>query len=71
MSIEIVLARVPEAVLLIRGGKVSLDVLKEKPGWNQVPTGKNRQARCVDWRVDLASPVAIDALEDLAREMHP
>ena len=31
VSIEIVLARAPEAVVLIRGGKVSLDVLKEKP----------------------------------------
>ena len=31
VSIEIMLARAPEAVVLIRGGKVSLDVLTEKP----------------------------------------
>ena len=40
-------------------------------GWGQVPTVKNRQALCVDWRVDLANSVTIDALKDLAREMHP
>ena len=71
VSIEIVLARAPESLLLVRGGKVTLDVLKDRPGWSQVPAVKNRQARYVDRRVDLASPVAIDALEDLAKELHP
>ena len=71
VSIEIVLERGPEALLLIREGKVTLDVLQGRPGWGQVPAVKQRRAYYVDRRVDFSSPVAIDALEDLAKELHP
>jgi iron complex transport system substrate-binding protein len=71
VSLEIVLERAPETLLLVKGGKVTLDVLAVRPGWSQVPAVKSRSARYVDRRVDLASPVAIDALEDLAKELHP
>lgn len=71
VSLEIVLARAPESLLLVRDGKVTLDVLKERAGWSQVPAVKQRRAFYVDRRVDFSSPVAIDALEDLAKELHP
>jgi iron complex transport system substrate-binding protein len=71
MSMEAVMERSPEALLLVRGGKVSLDVLKDRPGWSALPAVQTRRVYYVDDRINFPSPVAIDALEDLAREFHP
>jgi iron complex transport system substrate-binding protein len=71
ISMEAVMQRAPEALLLVRGGKVSLDVLKDRPGWSALPAVQARRVFYVDDRIDFPSPVAIDALEDLAREFHP
>lgn len=71
ISLEAVIARAPEALLLTRGGKTTLDVLKDKPGWAAVPAIQHRRVFYADDRIELASPVAIDALEDLARQFHP
>jgi iron complex transport system substrate-binding protein len=71
ISMEAVLERAPEALLLVRGGKTTLAVLQDLPGWNSVPAVRNRRVYYVDGRIDFPSPVAIDALEDLAKEFHP
>jgi iron complex transport system substrate-binding protein len=71
ISLEALVARAPEALLLVRGGKVTLDVLKQKPGWRELPAVIAHRVYFVDDRMDFASPVAVDALEDLAREFHP
>ncbi len=71
ISMEIVLARAPEALLLVRGGKTTMEVLQGRPGWNSVPAVQTRRAYYVDGRIDFPSPVAIDALEDLAKQFHP
>jgi len=71
MSIEAVIERAPEALLLVRGGKVSLSVLKDRPGWRSVPAVKEARVYYVDDRVDLIGPIAIDALEEMAKEFHP
>ena len=71
VSMEAVMQRAPEALLLVRGGKTSLDVLKDRPGWSALPAVQARRAYYVDDRIDFPSPVAIDALEDLAHEFHP
>ena len=71
ISLEAVIARAPEALLLTRGGKTTLDVLKDKPGWAAIPAIQHRRVFYADDRIELASPVAIDALEDLARQFHP
>jgi iron complex transport system substrate-binding protein len=71
VSMEAVMQRAPEALLLVRGGKTSLDVLKDRPGWSALPAVQARRVYYVDDRIDFPSPVAIDALEDLAREFHP
>jgi iron complex transport system substrate-binding protein len=71
ISMEVVLARAPEALLLVRGGKTTMEVLESHPGWSSVPAVQARRAYYVDGRIDFPSPVAIDALEDLAKQFHP
>jgi iron complex transport system substrate-binding protein len=71
ISMEIVLERAPEALLLVRGGKTTLQVLQNRPGWSSMTAIKEHRAYYVDDRINFASPVAIDALEDLARQFHP
>jgi iron complex transport system substrate-binding protein len=71
ISLEVVLARAPEALVLVRGGKTTLEVLQSHPGWSSVPAVKARRVYYVDGRIDFPSPVAIDALEDLAKQFHP
>lgn len=71
ISMEIVLQRAPDALLLVRGGKTTLNVLENRPGWSSLAAIKAHRAYYVDDRINLASPVAIDALEDLAEQFHP
>jgi ABC-type Fe3+-hydroxamate transport system substrate-binding protein len=71
INMEIVLARAPEALLLVRGGKTTLELLRSRPGWSSVPAVQTSRVYYVDGRIDFPSPVAIDALEDLAKQFHP
>ena len=69
MSVEAVVARAPEALLLGRG--VTLAVLRGRPGWRGIPAVVNGRVYALDGRLELASPVAVDGLEALAGELHP
>jgi iron complex transport system substrate-binding protein len=71
ISMEAVIARAPQALLMMRGGTMTLEMLENRPGWNVLPAVKARRVYYVDKRVNFPSPVAIDALEDLARQLHP
>jgi iron complex transport system substrate-binding protein len=71
ISMEAVVARAPEALLLVRGGRITIDILKDRPGWNALSAVRERRVYFVDKRIEFPSPVAIDALEDLAKEFHP
>ncbi len=71
LSLEALIARAPQALLLTRGSKTTLDVLKDKPGWSALPAIQQRRVFYADDRIEFASPVAIDALEDLSRQFHP
>jgi iron complex transport system substrate-binding protein len=71
ISMEVLLARSPDALLLVRGGKTTLQVLQNRPGWSSLPVVQKGRAFYVDNRINFASPVAIDALEDLAKQFHP
>ncbi|WP_263418182.1 ABC transporter substrate-binding protein [Terriglobus albidus] len=71
ISLEAVIARAPAALLMMRGGTITLDSLQNRPGWNILPAVKNRRVYYVDKRVSFPSPVAVDALEDLAKQLHP
>jgi iron complex transport system substrate-binding protein len=71
ISMEVVLARAPDALLLVRGGKTTLHVLQNRPGWSSMTAVNTHRAYYVDDRINFASPLAIDALEDLAKQFHP
>jgi ABC-type Fe3+-hydroxamate transport system substrate-binding protein len=71
ISMEAVVARSPHALLMLRGGHMTLESLKYRPGWDVLPAVRAGRAYYVDKRVDFPSPVAIDALEDLVRQFHP
>ena len=71
ISMEAVVARAPEALLLVRGGRITMDILKDRPGWNVMPAVRERRVYFVDRRIEFPSPVVIDALEDLAKQFHP
>ncbi len=71
ISMEAIIARAPQALLLSRDADFDLDALAAKPGWSVLPAVRNRRVFYVDKRIDFPSPIAIDALEDLAKEFHP
>jgi iron complex transport system substrate-binding protein len=71
VSLEAVLARKPEALLLVRGSKMSAEQILTRPGWTNLPAIRNKRIYYVDDRIEIPGPVAFDALEELAREFHP
>ena len=71
VSLEAVLARAPEALLLMKGSKMSMEKIRGQPGWDSLPAVKNDRVYYADDRMELSSPVAFDALEDLAKQFHP
>jgi ABC-type Fe3+-hydroxamate transport system substrate-binding protein len=71
ISMEVALERAPDALLLVRGGKTTLKVLEDRPGWSSMTAVKAHRVYYVDGRINFASPIAIDALEDLAKQFHP
>jgi ABC-type Fe3+-hydroxamate transport system substrate-binding protein len=71
VSMETVVTRAPDALVLIRGGKISIEMLRNRPGWSSLPAIKSDKVYYVDTGIQEPSPVAIDALEELAREFHP
>lgn len=70
VSLEFVLGRAPEALLIARGSNVSLDAIRNRPGWLSLPAIRNNRTYYVDDRIEYPSPVAFDALEDLANQLH-
>jgi iron complex transport system substrate-binding protein len=71
VSMEAVIARAPQALLMMRGGTITPEILRTRPGWDALPAVRSGRVYYVDKRVDFPSPVAIDALEDLAKQFHP
>ena len=70
VSLEFVLGRAPEALLIVRGSKVSVDAIRNRAGWLSLPAIRNHRTYYVDDRIEYPSPVAFDALEDLASQLH-
>jgi iron complex transport system substrate-binding protein len=71
ISMEAVIARAPQSLLLSKDGQITLAVLKTRPGWSNLAAVRAGRIYFVDKRIDLPSPVAIDALEELAQSLHP
>jgi iron complex transport system substrate-binding protein len=71
VSLETVVARAPQALILMRNSKMSLDALLQMPGWKELPAVTQRRVYYTDERMELPSPVLFDAMEDLAKQLHP
>jgi iron complex transport system substrate-binding protein len=71
VSLETLVSRQPDALVLMRGAAITLDELKARPGWENLKAVQQGRIFYTDDRIELPSPVAFDALEDLAKQFHP
>src|SRR5581483_2555992 len=71
VSLEAIVARAPEAILLTRDSKISIQDLSGRPGWERLPAIRDHRVYYVSDKIDLPSPAAFDALEELAKQLHP
>jgi ABC-type Fe3+-hydroxamate transport system substrate-binding protein len=71
VSIEAIIARAPDAILLVKGSKMSLKDLSTRPGWSSLTAIRAGHIDYVDNKIDFPSPVAFDAMEELAKQFHP
>ena len=70
-SLEQVLARDPQAILAARHEGNPLPDLKALPGWQQLDAVKQGRILLVAEALQHPSPRFLEALEDLARRLHP
>ena len=71
ISMEAVVARQPQVLLLIHDSFTDVESIRNRPGWKDLPALRHNRVLLLDERVYLPSPAAIDALEDMARQFHP
>jgi len=71
ISLETMIERKPDALVLVQGSRMSIADVENRPGWKTLTAIRNHHVYIVDDRMELPSPVAFDALEDLARQLHP
>jgi iron complex transport system substrate-binding protein len=73
LSLEEVVRLAPDTLVLIKGGHrtLAIDEMKTRPGWDRVPAVVANRFVEVDARFEHSSPVVFDALEELARLLHP
>jgi iron complex transport system substrate-binding protein len=70
VSLESVLAEQPQYLLLVRGSDVTLESLRHQGNWMKLSAIREGKVFYADDRIELPSPAAFDALEDLALQIH-
>jgi iron complex transport system substrate-binding protein len=73
ISLEEVVQRNPDFLLLPANGHqpISIADLRRRPGWDRVEAVRSQHVIYYDERLDHSSPLAFDALEELAKRLHP
>jgi len=71
ISMEAILSRHPDYLVLIEGSPMTIDELKKRPGWKNLGCVQQNRIFYVDDKMNYSSPLAFDALESLARQFHP
>jgi iron complex transport system substrate-binding protein len=71
LSLETLVSRQPDCVLLVKGSAITLEALQHQAGWRSVEAIAKGKVLYVDDRIEFPSPLAFDALEDLAKQLHP
>jgi len=69
VSLEAIVARRPKYLLLIRGSSVTVEQLQKLPGWSSLEAVREHRVIWVDDRIHYPSPLMLDALEDLSRQL--
>jgi iron complex transport system substrate-binding protein len=70
MSVEAILPRKPDYILLMKDGPVKLQDMQRSPGWSSLEAVQRGRIITLDKRIQVPAPVAFDGLEDLARQVH-
>jgi iron complex transport system substrate-binding protein len=70
MSIEAILPRKPDYILLMKDGRITLKDMQRSPGWSALPAVQKGRIIILDNRIQIPAPVAFDGLEDFARQIH-
>jgi iron complex transport system substrate-binding protein len=71
VSLETIVNRQPDALLLVTGSTITIGELKTHPGWEHLRAVQQGHIYYTDDRIQYPSPIAFDALEDLAKQFHP
>ncbi len=73
ISLEEVVRRSPDFLLLVKGShqEITLDELKRREGWNRLEAVRKNRVIYTDDRIEHSSPRVFDAIEDLAKKLHP
>ena len=71
LSMEEVIRRDPDFLLIGAHKGIAADQLKRQQGWKNLSAVQQNHIIYVDERLEHSSPVLFDALEELARKLHP
>ena len=71
VSLETLISRQPEYLLLVKDSAVTVEALQRQAGWRSLEAVVKGRILYVDDRIQVPSPLAFDALEDLAKQLHP
>jgi iron complex transport system substrate-binding protein len=71
VTLETLVSRQPDALVFLRGSPIKVEELKARPGWEHLRAVQEGRIFYTDDRIQYPSPVAFDALEDLAKQFHP
>jgi iron complex transport system substrate-binding protein len=69
VNIEAILPRKPKFILLLKDSPFGLKDMREHPGWSSLEAVRVGRVIQIDDRLQYPSPVAFDALEELARQL--
>ncbi len=70
VNIEAIIPRKPDFILLLKDSPFGLNQMREHPGWKTLEAVRMGRVIRIDDRLQYPSPVAFDALEDFARQLH-
>jgi len=71
VSFETILSRQPDYLLMMRGPQITAASLQRQTTWQKLDAVRKGKFLYEDDRLEYPSPAAFDALEDLAKQLHP
>lgn len=70
VNIEAIIPRKPRYVLLLKDSPFGLNEMRQHPGWKSLDAVRMGRVIRIDDRLQYPSPVAFDALEEFAQQLH-